>query len=421
MGRVGHSHQRMARKHGDLSSDVGVHFQELGPLGDAAADWDAKGVTWQAMEAMKPALQRGFSSRAVVAEAGPAFSVRDALALDMKLAPLYRAMARLADGDPSPEGANPWRFEQPFEITTSLLANQDSVMTAAIIKAYARDPAFLRVSQRLCDEIIQRDNEYGDKLAKGIQLAVDKKVLPAKVDVEPTTTVSVTGKTADTVASEIVASLGDAPSKGCVMTLQGLSGTGKGTTVAKLKEKLPNAQTWSNGNVFRSLTLLAVTAAEQRGCKLQDVLNAKDLDSFVKMLEFDRFNGNFDVKIEGLGMKHLVSDIEKTILKDSKVGKNIPTVAEVTQGEVVNFVQVALRKMSAAGVNVLLDGREQTLNHIRSPHRFELVLNDSIVIGQRQVALQMGAKALKSLPAGSDSSPSAVHKALEQALVELDK
>ena len=32
---------------------------------------------------------------------------------------------------------------------------------------------------------------------------------------------------------------------GCVMTLQGLSGTGKGTTVDKLKEKLPNAQTWS--------------------------------------------------------------------------------------------------------------------------------------------------------------------------------
>ena len=35
-------------------------------------------------------------------------------------------------------------------------------------------------------------------------------------------------------------------SRGCVMTLQGLSGTGKGTTVDKLKEKLPNAQTWSD-------------------------------------------------------------------------------------------------------------------------------------------------------------------------------
>ena len=31
----------------------------------------------------------------------------------------------------------------------------------------------------------------------------------------------------------------------------GLSGTGKGTTVAKLSEKLPNVTCWSNGNVFR--------------------------------------------------------------------------------------------------------------------------------------------------------------------------
>merc|ERR1719337_752782 len=98
--------------------------------------------------------------------------------------------------------------------------------------------------------------------------------------------VSVTGKAADAVAGEIIAKLGDAPSRGCVMTLQGLSGTGKGTTVAKLKEKLPNSQTWSNGNLFRSLTLLAVTYAEQKGCTLQDALKPELLASFVKMLEF---------------------------------------------------------------------------------------------------------------------------------------
>jgi len=301
----------------------------------------------------------------------------------------------------------------------ALLEKQDSIMTAAIERSFAADPAFRRVSQRLCDEIIQRDNEDGEKLAKGIQHAVDKKVLPAKVNVEPTVTISVSGKTADMVADEIILALGDAPSKGCVMTLQGLSGTGKGTTVAKLKEKLANAQTWSNGNLFRSLTLLAMTAAEQRGCKLQDVLTAKDLDAFVNMLEFNRFNGKFDVKIEGLGMKHLVSEVEKTVLKT--VGKNIPTIAEVTQGEVVNFVQIALKKMSDSGVNVLLEGREQTLNHIRSPHRFELVLDDQIVIGQRQAALQMGGKALAKLGGTFDATPSTVLLVLREALMELDK
>ena len=45
--RVNHTHQRMARTHGDLSSDLGVHFSSTTPLGDADADWKAKGVTFE--------------------------------------------------------------------------------------------------------------------------------------------------------------------------------------------------------------------------------------------------------------------------------------------------------------------------------------------------------------------------------------
>ena len=109
-----------------------------------------------------------------------------------------------------------------------------------------------------------------------------------------------------------------------------------------------------NGNLFRSITLLAVTCAEQKGCDLKDVLSAADLETFCGMLEFGKFNDKWDVKIEGLGCKHFVSEVEKTVLKESKVGKNIPTVAEVTQGEVVNFVQKALALMAAGGTNVCL-------------------------------------------------------------------
>merc|ERR1719473_2099196 len=101
-------------------------------------------------------------------------------------------------------------------------------------------------------------------------------------------------------------------------------------------------------------------------------------------------------------MKYFVSDIEKTVLKT--VGKNIPKVAEVTQGEVVNFVQGALSKMAADGVNVLLEGREQTLNYIRTPHRFELVLEDTNIIGMRQAALVMGAKAYEKEKGDSEDA-----------------
>lgn len=109
MARVGHCHIRMARKHGDLSSDVGFHMDHIGPVGDPAADWEDGGVTWQAVEAMRPALVQGLSSGLIVGEAGPAFSVRDALLLDTKLVPLYRFMASLADGG-RPSG-NPWLSE----------------------------------------------------------------------------------------------------------------------------------------------------------------------------------------------------------------------------------------------------------------------------------------------------------------------
>ena len=44
----------------------------------------------------------------------------------------------------------------------------------------------------------------------------------------------------------------------------------------------------------------------------------------------------------------------------------------------------------------LLEGREQTLNHIRTPNRFELVLDDPVIIGMRQVR-SMGCKIEKEL------------------------
>merc|ERR1719407_343343 len=70
--------------------------------------------------------------------------------------------------------------------------------------------------------------------------------------------------------------------------------------VAKLKEKLPKAQTWSNGNVFRSLTLLAVTWAEKEGKTLEEALTPEKLKEFCGMLEFNKFGDStiFDVKIE---------------------------------------------------------------------------------------------------------------------------
>lgn len=294
------------------------------------------------------------------------------------------------------------------------LAAQDSRTSSKIIRFFGSNPAFASLSATSTRDILQRDAEDAEKLQKGIMLAVDKGVIPSDVRVEPVCKVQVTGKTAEQVADEIIQGLGGAQDKGCVMTLQGLSGTGKGTTVAMLKKKLPNATTWSNGNVFRSLTLLAATYAEKKRCSLEEAITPQQLELYCTMLEFGKFRGKFDVRIRGLGYDMYVSDVCNTTLKSPKVSRNIPTVAQVTQGEVINFVQSALRTMADDGVNVLLEGREQTLNYIRTPYRFELVLDDTNVIGQRRAAQRIGAEALKLTT--PESSSAEVEEALRKAL-----
>jgi len=301
-----------------------------------------------------------------------------------------------------------------MSVSASDLAAGGVTLTAAIDAAYKGDSHFDMLGKMYLEELLARDEEDGEKLQSGINLAIDKGVLPKKVNVEKTTVVFADGKTPEEVCEEFIKALGDAPSKGCVMTLQGLSGTGKGTTVEMLKQKLPKAQTWSNGNIFRSLTLLAKTYAEQNKITIQETLTPELLKEFLGYLTFDKFGDSFDTKIEGLGMKHMVSEVQNTVLKT--VSKDIPTVAEKTQGEVISFIQDALKKMTADGVNVLLEGRSQTLDYIRTPNRFELKLKDMSVVGKRQAALVIGTDAKKSL--GSEADAGKIKAALDKQILD---
>ncbi len=87
ISKMGHTHTRMARQYGDLSAVVS----------DPKADWEAKGMTWQLFELMKPALAKGLSSRTISGETGPMHLVVDSLSQEQALVPLWRAMARYAD------------------------------------------------------------------------------------------------------------------------------------------------------------------------------------------------------------------------------------------------------------------------------------------------------------------------------------
>lgn len=135
------------------------------------------------------------------------------------------------------------------------------------------------------------------------------------------------------------------------------------------------------------------------------------------MLSFGKFNGKFDTKISGLGLDLLVSEVQNTVLKEQKVSKNIPTVAEVTQGEVINFAAKAIDIMSKDGISILLEGREQTVNYVRTPLRFTLTLSDETLIGKRRAAQRLMAATLAAV--SENVSESDIKECMDSELMKM--
>ena len=92
-------------------------------------------------------------------------------------------------------------------------------------------------------------------------------------------------------------------------------------------------------------------------------------------------------------------------------------------GEVILFAAKAVEIMKNDGLVVLLEGREQTVNYVRTPHRFTLTLSDSSLIGKRRAAQRLMAEALSNKKHKLDSSSTEedVAKALEACLEEMVK
>jgi len=314
-------------------------------------------------------------------------------------------------------------------ISRALLEKQNAETSNALIEFWKDSDKFLTLAISEGDLTIQRDQEDAIKLEKGIEFAKSKGVIDPNYVPEPYVELDVLGKTPSIVADEILAKIKESDKgtdEGSVIVLCGLSGTGKGTTVAQVRQKLEAEEgkkvvTWSNGNIFRSVTLLAVTWCEQQadidGFDKDKALTKENLQSFIGMLSFGKFDGKYDTRINGLGLDMLVSRVQNTELKSPKVSKNIPTVAEVTQGEVILFAADAVDTMGKDGIFVLLEGREQTVNYVRTPHRFTLVLSDDSLIGKRRAAQRLMAEALTVL--GDGSSDDDVAKALAASLEKL--
>ncbi|CCW64333.1 unnamed protein product [Phytomonas sp. EM1] len=305
-------------------------------------------------------------------------------------------------------------------LTAAILKQQDDVCSSAIIQLLENSSDFKNLALREGQAILKRDEEDESKLAKGIELAVRKNILKKKFEDPPAIRINVKNRTAQEITDEIITHL---PSReGNVIVVQGLSGTGKGTTVSKLWRALPRCVIWSNGNVFRSYTYLCNEELAKSGkCISDETLTPELLRSLEKRITFEKTesDGQYHTILDG----HVrVDDIENTILKMPFIGQNVPTVAQQTQGEVIRFAINALQKLSEEGYNVVVEGRAQTLNFIETKERFELFIPDVPTLGQRRAAQRVMARALDLVGSQIDSlSDKEVCRYVEDALEYLTR
>lgn len=289
-----------------------------------------------------------------------------------------------------------------------VLRRQDDETSSRIVQVLTSHASFSDLSKREGQDIVQRDREDEVKLAVGIKLAVAKGVLPGDLAPPQAFRISVVGKSADRVCSELVSHLGDLhTAAGRAIVLQGLSGTGKGTTVKKLQVILPKCVCWSNGNVFRTATWLLNSQAAKEGAEFSSsFLTPQRLAAVFERLSFERFSDtDYDVVIDKVTR---VASIANTELKAPIISSRVPTVAEQTQGEVVLFASRAVETLKSAGFNVILEGRAQTLNFIPTPYRFELVIDDPRLLGERRAAQRVMAEAIKHCDAAADEHSNVV-------------
>jgi len=89
------------------------------------------------------------------------------------------------------------------------------------------------------------------------------------------------------------------------------------------------------------------------------------------------------------------------------------------KGEVILFAAKAVETMGADGLVVLLEGREQTVNYVRTPHRFTLILSDESLIGKRRAAQRLMAAALEANVTSDAEVEAALRKALGEMVAEV--
>lgn len=279
-------------------------------------------------------------------------------------------------------------------LSLKVLRLQNDLTSSAVIQYYKSHGHFEKLAHQETRAIKKRDQEDDKQVADGIQRAIGKGVL-SRVQASPPIRLKVDHQSAEEVAGLIQDHMKEHPETR-LLVLFGNSGVGKGTTVAALKARLGSqAVTWSNGNLFRALTLVLLQSGP-----IQEEILQTSLKAYMDKVSFQKNpqTGEYDLCVTINSKREWVSQLQNTLLKEAKLSEKLPLVAKYSQGEVISMARQCVKTLAKEGKFVIMEGREPTLAYFPTPLRFDLCLADPEVVGARRLAQKLVGQYLAKHP-----------------------
>jgi cytidylate kinase len=156
-----------------------------------------------------------------------------------------------------------------------------------------------------------------------------------------------------------------------IITLEGISGSGKSSTAECLAKNL-GAVRFSFGELFRYLTYLKL------------VKGIDNLEAEFKSMSY-HYSGS------KLFLYHGTKNISKTLasaLRSPEIERNVPKVAEITQKPSIELFAREIALLGKSGRKVIIEGRAFTLDFLPSDVRIKLRCDARIRAKRRLKQLQ---------------------------------
>lgn len=257
--------------------------------------------------------------------------------------------------------------------------------TQHIITSLSELPLFSKLSQLELRALLLRDQKDRQTLEAGVEYSITQRHLESLAAIPSYTPIIVDGKSVGTIAEEIVGKIEqDGGLNGNPLIISGLSGVGKGATVNKLREIIPESVVWSNGTIFRLLAWHYLQ--KYPSVKLEEMGDISSV--LLGSTEIHINSRQIDILLQdGNGNRVPLSAIQKD-LRSTAVEAFVPEIAGVTQGPVINFTNRNITNLATDGFHPIIEGRVPSTHYVgtNNAHRFELVMQDETVLGERRAA-----------------------------------